>query len=420
LGDFEINMIPITHSIPEMNALVIKTPKGKIFHTGDWKFDDDPVVGEPTNENLLKKIGNDDILAMVGDSTNIFNKDHSGSEGDLGRNLNKLIVENSKNLIIVTTFASNVARLQSIAYAAKKAKRNVVLLGRSLWRIHDAAKESGYLKDVQIYDEKQIKKFKRHELLVICTGCQGELLAAMSKIANKKHQDLQLNENDLVIFSSKIIPGNEKKISALFNKLADMNINVLNEKNEFVHVSGHPSANEVRQMYKYIKPKIAIPVHGEILHMHEHARIAKESSVKHAINVKNGDVVVLDENNPKKIGKVEAGYYAIDGNLILNSDNSIIKSRQILRDNGAIFITLVIDSNKKSIKEFCITAPGVFEDVEDKEILESIKHTVVTLLASMNTLDKNKISSSIGSSVKKHVNKLISKSPLIHTNIIIS
>ncbi len=419
VGEFDINMIPITHSIPEMNGLVIKTEKGEIFHTGDWKFDDDPVIGKITDEKQLQEIGDSNVLAMVCDSTNIFNKEHSISEGKLGRNLADLIAMYPKNLVVATTFASNIARLHSMVEVAKKTNRKVILLGRSLWRMYIAAKESGYLQNAIIYDERQIKKFKRNELLIICTGCQGELLAVTSKIADKKHPHIKLVENDVVLFSSKIIPGNEKKIYTLFNKLADMNINILSEANEFVHASGHPSCQEVMKMYEYIKPKIAIPVHGEALHLREHCKIASKVGTPHAINIRNGDVVVIDENNPKKIGKVEVGYYAIDGNLILDSGNQIIKNRKILRDNGAVFITLIINSKKKIAQDVHINTPGVFEDNEDREILDSIKVNVVNTFSSIRTTNKSMIKSSIESSIKKQIHKLIGKTPIICTNIII-
>ena len=419
VGEFNINMIPITHSIPEMNGLVIETKKGKIFHTGDWKFDEDPVIGKATNEKQLQTIGDSNILAMVSDSTNIFHKEHSGSEGKLGDGLKDLIARYSKGLVIVTTFASNVGRLHSIVEVAKKVNRKIILLGRSLWRMYTAAKEAGYLQDAEIYDEKQVKKFKRNKLLIICTGCQGEVLAATNKIANKKHPTIKLLEDDTVVFSSKVIPGNEKQIYTLFNKLADMNINVISEKSEFVHVSGHPSCEEVIKMYSYIRPKIAIPVHGEAIHLREHCKVAKKIGIPHAINIRNGDVLLIDENNPKKIGKVEVGYYAIDGNLILDSRNEIIKKRKIMRDNGNIIITLIVNFKKKIAEDIHINAPGVLEDNEDKEILDSLKVSIINTFSSLHTANKNMIKSSIESSVKKQISKITGKTPLICTNIII-
>ncbi len=417
LNDFKITLVPITHSIPEMNGLVIETDKGKIFHTGDWKFDNEPVVGEATNEKTLSDIGKSGILALVGDSTNIFHKKHSGSEGELGRNLEKLLCDYPNNMIVVTTFASNIARLLSLVNAAKKAKRKIILQGRSLWKMYTAAKEAGYLQESIIYDEKHFKKFKRDEIVVICTGCQGEALAVTNKIANQTHPQIALKENDVVIFSSKIIPGNEKRIYNLFNKLAEMNVNVLSEANEFVHVSGHPSAIEVKKMFELIKPQVAIPVHGEAIHINEHCRVAKKSGVKHTISVRNGDVVVIDPNETKKIGKVEAGHYIIDGNLILNSESIIINNRKTLGNNGALFVSLIINKVKKSISQIFISAPGVLEDDLDQDILDSLKLNVSETFATISTTDKNKVENLLELSIKKHIKKLINKSPLVTINI---
>ena len=417
LNDFKITLVPITHSIPEMNGLVIETDKGKIFHTGDWKFDNEPVVGEATNEKTLSDIGKSGILALVGDSTNIFHKKHSGSEGELGRNLEKLLCDYPNNMIVVTTFASNIARLLSLVNAAKKAKRKIILQGRSLWKMYTAAKEAGYLQESIIYDEKHFKKFKRDEIVVICTGCQGEALAVTNKIANQTHPQIALKENDVVIFSSKIIPGNEKRIYNLFNKLAEMNVNVLSEANEFVHVSGHPSAIEVKKMFELIKPQVAIPVHGEAIHINEHCRVAKKSGVKHTISVRNGDVVVIDPNETKKIGKVEAGHYIIDGNLILNSESIIINNRKTLGNNGALFVSLIINKVKKSISQIFISYPGVLEDDLDQDILDSLKLNVSETFATISTTDKNKVENLLELSIKKHIKKLINKSPLVTINI---
>ena len=417
LNDFKITLVPITHSIPEMNGLVIETDKGKIFHTGDWKFDNEPVVGEATNEKTLSDIGKSGILALVGDSTNIFHKKHSGSEGELGRNLEKLLCDYPNNMIVVTTFASNIARLLSLVNAAKKAKRKIILQGRSLWKMYTAAKEAGYLQESIIYDEKHFKKFKRDEIVVICTGCQGEALAVTNKIANQTHPQIALKENDVVIFSSKIIPGNEKRIYNLFNKLAEMNVNVLSEANEFVHVSGHPSAIEVKKMFELIKPQVAIPVHGEAIHINEHCRVAKKSGVKHTISVRNGDVVVIDPNETKKIGKVEAGHYIIDGNLILNSESIIINNRKTLGNNGALFVSLIINKVKKSISQIFISAPGVLEDDLDQDILDSLKLNVSETFTTISTTDKNKVENLLELSIKKHIKKLINKSPLVTINI---
>ena len=238
-----------------------------------------------------------------------------------------------------------------------------------------------------------------------------------NKIANQTHPQIALKENDVVIFSSKIIPGNEKRIYNLFNKLAEMNVNVLSEANEFVHVSGHPSAIEVKKMFELIKPQVAIPVHGEAIHINEHCRVAKKSGVKHTISVRNGDVVVIDPNETKKIGKVEAGHYIIDGNLILNSESIIINNRKTLGNNGALFVSLIINKVKKSISQIFISAPGVLEDDLDQDILDSLKLNVSETFTTISTIDKNKIQNLLELSIKKHIKKLINKSPLVTINI---
>ena len=416
LEDFTITFIPITHSIPEMHGLLIETTKGKIFHTGDWKFDNEPIVGEKVDYNTLKQIGQSGVLALIGDSTNIFLKEHSGSEGKLGKNLEKLLYQ-SNNLIIVTTFASNIARLVSLTQAAKKVGRKVILQGRSLQKMYRAAKESGYFKESVIVDEKRIKNFQPNEILIICTGCQGENLAVMTKIIDKKHRYISLKQDDLVIFSSKIIPGNEKKIYSLFNKLAEMKVNVLSENNEFVHVSGHPSSLEVKKMFELIKPKIAIPVHGEAIHLNEHCKVAQELGITQTFSVRNGDVIIINDTDSRKIGKVEAGYNMIDGNLILHEKNQIIEDRQVLRDSGVIFIALVVNQKRKDIKNLHILTPGLLELTLDNDILRTIKNNILKMCKTLPLLDENITKKRIQLSVKKYIKKTLNKSPLIQCTI---
>jgi len=293
LDPFKIEMVPLTHSAPEMQALVIRTELGNILHTGDWKFDHNPLICEAADEDLLRKYGKEGILALVGDSTNVFNEKPSGSEGDLRESLTKLISA-CKKRVVVTTFASNVARLETIIKAAEQANRKVFIAGRSLFRILEAARNSGYLTDIPPFLEAhEFNATPRENILVISTGCQGEQFAATTKIAHDAHNIIRLDKDDTVIFSSKIIPGNEKKIFRLFNLFAHKAVEVFTEKDHFVHVSGHPSRAELKIMYDLIKPKISVPVHGELVHMHEHVRLAKEWGVPEAIQTENGLVVKL-------------------------------------------------------------------------------------------------------------------------------
>jgi ribonuclease J len=372
---FKLEMVQITHSVPEMNAVMIRTEHGNVFHTGDWKLDPKPMLGPKSDEAKLKKYGKEGVLAMVGDSTNIFSEGHSGSEGDLRQSLKKIIKE-QQNLVLVTTFASNVARLESIAVAAEAAGRKVILAGRSLWRILDAAKESGYLKDApEFLDEKQFDKYPREKLLVISTGCQGEPMAATHKIAHGTHRSITIKPTDTVIFCSKIIPGNDKRIFRLFNHFAKLGVETITERDHFVHVSGHPNRDEVKQMYSWVKPAISVPVHGELVHMHEHARMAKKWGAKHAFEMSNGTVLKLAPGEPEIVGMVHSGVMAIDGHYLIPQESPIIRMRLRMQEDGIIFVCLLLGKGKLS-RPPLIQCPGVLDSKEDSDIFDSIRNEV--------------------------------------------
>ena len=370
LDPFTIQMLPITHSTPEMQALVIRTDLGNIFHTGDWKFDPDPIVGKPTNMDMLKKIGEEGVLALVGDSTNVFQEKVSGSEGALRQSLTELI-ESCEKMVVVTTFASNVARLDTIIKAADKAGRKIALAGKSLWRILAAAQQSGYLLDVpKFVNEDSIRDIARHELLVIATGCQGEPLAATTKMAFDNHNFLSLHKGDTVIFASKIIPGNEKKIFRLFNQFVHTGVNVLTEKDHFVHVSGHPSSQELKIMYDLLKPKIAIPVHGELVHIAEHARLARLWGVPNSLQIQNGLVARLAPGVPEIIAEVQSGYLGVDGKFLLSPDSKILRMRRKIQRDGIILVTLITDESGIIIRPPIIKAPGLLDLEEDADLIQ--------------------------------------------------
>ncbi|MBS0235995.1 MAG: ribonuclease J [Proteobacteria bacterium] len=370
IGPFDLQAVGITHSIPEMHAIAIRTDMGVVFHTGDWKFDHDPIIGAKTDEELLRSIGDEGVLAVVGDSTNIFSPGVSGSEGDLQGSLEDIIKDLKKRMVVVSTFASNIARLHSIAKAAQNAGRKVALAGRSLWRIYDAALSTGYLQDLDPFiREQQIKKYRRDEILVICTGCQGEPLAAASKLANNSHQHFALQRNDVMIFSSKIIPGNEKKIFALFNKLARKGVDIMTERDHFVHVSGHPSRDEVAKMYELLRPRISIPVHGEAAHLHEHAKFARTFGAQ-AIEPYNGIVIRIGDEGAEKIGEVQSGYLAIDGYTILESNSPLIAARRRMM-HGALIITLIVNKQNVLVKP-SLSTPGILDPRADKELLDEL------------------------------------------------
>tara|TARA_A100001011_G_scaffold107452_1_gene113980 strand:+ start:6164 stop:7822 length:1659 start_codon:yes stop_codon:yes gene_type:complete len=343
LDPFRIEYVSMTHSILEPNGLKIKTPAGVVLHTGDWKIDENPMVGKNIDIDKLKQIGNEGVLAMVCDSTNIFTVGRSGSEETVRKSLLK-IMERLKKRIVITSFASNVARMETIFYCAEKTGRQISLVGRSMHRIFKAAKQCGYLKDIiNPIDPREAKNISREKIIYLCTGSQGEPMGAMMRISSYTHPDVFVEKGDTVIFSSKIIPGNEKKLYKLHNQLVKDGIEVISEENEFVHVSGHPNRDEMKDMYSWIKPKCVIPVHGEHRHLMEHINFAKEMQVPHPILVGNGDIVkIFPGDKPEVYDKAPSGRLYLDGNISVHEDSKSIKDRKNLSSNGYLEVTLLI------------------------------------------------------------------------------
>ena len=345
LDPFKIDYVAMTHSILEPNGLRIETPAGVVLHTGDWKIDENPLVGENMDIDKLKKIGDEGVIAMICDSTNIFSVGRSGSEETVRKSLLK-IMEGLKKRIIVTSFASNVARMESIFYCAEKTNRQISLVGRSMHKIYKAAKQCGYLKNViEPIDPRETKNISREKIVYLCTGSQGEPMGAMMRISGYTHPDVFIEDGDTVIFSSKIIPGNEKKLYKLHNQLVKDGIEVISEENEFVHVSGHPNRDEMRDMYNWIKPRCVIPVHGEHRHLMEHVSFAKEMQVPYPILVENGDIIKLSPlEEPKVFDKAPSGRLYLDGNISVEEDSQSIKDRKNLSANGYLEVTIMINS----------------------------------------------------------------------------
>lgn len=417
---FQIEMVPLCHSAPEMQALVIKTKHGNVFHTGDWKFDPDPLVGDVNDEELLKKYGDEGILALIGDSTNVFNEDYSGSEAKLKESIAEL-VSSYKKMIIVTTFASNLARVESLIDIGAKSGRRVVLAGRSLHRVVAAAKASGYLKNIPaLVDEKDMGSYDRGSLFVIATGCQGEPMAAVTKISNGTHPRIKIKSGDVVIFSSKIIPGNDKKLFRVFNNLTKLRVETLTEKDHFVHVSGHPGRKELTRLYELLRPKTVVPVHGEHIHMHEHAKLAQSIGIENTVEVENGDVLSLSPGSPQKLGKVQAGELAVYGNYLLHPDSRVLKKRRIMSNDGVCFVTMILSKNYKLHMNPIIQAPGFLDEEEDKDFIIYLQEQI-SLTVHMMDIGSNKkskialenIEKTVKSKVKSMVNREIRKIPII-------
>ena len=345
LDPFKVDYVAMTHSILEPNGLRIETPAGIVLHTGDWKIDENPLVGGNMDVKRLKKIGDEGVIAMICDSTNIFSMGRSGSEETVRKSLLN-IMERLNKRIIVTSFASNVARMETIFYCAEKTNRQISLVGRSMHRIYKAARQCGYLKNVkEPIDPREAKNISREKIVYLCTGSQGEPMGAMMRISNYTHPDVFIEEGDTVIFSSKIIPGNEKKLYKLHNQLVKDGIEVISEENEFVHVSGHPNRDEMRDMYNWIKPKCVIPVHGEHRHLMEHVNFAKEMQVPYPVLVENGDIIKLSpDEEPKVFDKAPTGRLYLDGNISVEEDSQSIKDRKNLSANGYLEVTIIINS----------------------------------------------------------------------------
>ena len=421
LGPFKIEFITLTHSILEPNGLLIETPAGIVLHTGDWKVDPNPLIGNKIDQTKLKEIGNKGVLAMICDSTNVLSHGRAGSEADVRTNLLKLM-SNLKKRIIVTSFASNVARMETIFYCAEKTKRQISLVGRSMHRIYKAAKQCGYLKNViSPIDAREAKKISREKIVYLCTGSQGEPMGAMMRIINYTHPDVFIEKEDTVIFSSKIIPGNEKKLYKLHNQLVKNQIDVISEETDFVHVSGHPNREDLRDMYDWVKPKSVIPVHGEHRHMAEHISFAKEMQVPYPVQVENGDIVKLfPGQKPEVFDKAPVGRLYVDGIISVNEDSQSIRERKNLANNGYLEVTILINGKGKLFKKPLVSFKGLpieeaqdfFYDLEDE--IENISRT----FSLNNKKQESNLIEALKISCRKIVKEKTGKKPYTNINLV--
>ena len=420
LGSFNIEFVTLTHSILEPNGLSIKTPIGTILHTGDWKIDPNPLIGEKINEKKLKEIGNEKVLAMICDSTNVFNPGRAGSESDVRDSLLKIMSLKSKR-IVVTSFASNVARMESIFYCAEKINREISLVGRSMNRIFKAARQCGYLKNIKDpIDPREAKKFPREKIVYLCTGSQGEPMGAMKRIIKGIHPDVFLEKNDVIIFSSKIIPGNEKKLYSLHNDIIKQDIELVTEETDFVHVSGHPNREDLKDMYNWVKPNSIIPVHGEHRHMNEHMKFAKEMQIPHALRVENGDIIrIFPGDNPSIIDKAPSGRMYLDGSVGVGEDSQSIKERRKLSQNGYLEITLILNNSGKLNKPI-ISYRGIPENLLDEKIIFKVEDEIFNTCKMFSMKNKNQEKNLI-ESLKQNCRRIIrdktGKKPFTNINI---
>jgi ribonuclease J len=336
-----VTFVPVSHSIPEGNAILIETPYGRVLHTGDWKLDEAPVLGAPATAETLSAIGNEGVLVLVCDSTNVFNAEASGSEASVKAGLHDVVAA-AKGRVLVTTFASNAARLKTLGEVAQATNRKLCLAGRSLDRILRVAQATGYLKGFpKLVDFDAAMALPRREVLIVATGGQGEPRAALSRIADGTHP-IQLEEGDRVVFSSKQIPGNELAIGRIMNQLAAKGVETVTERQAHIHVSGHPGRPELAQMYKWIRPELLVPVHGEMRHLKEHARFGLAQGIPQALVQTDGDIVRLAPGTPERIGHAPVGRLVLDGDVILPADGATINERRKLGINGQISVAVAL------------------------------------------------------------------------------
>ena len=358
LAPFRVRYVPLAHSIPEANGLLIETPHGRVFHTGDWKIDRTPVLGSPTSDDLLRGVGDLGILALVSDSTNAFTEQVAGSEKDVVPGLIQTVGE-ATGRVLVTTFASNVARLDTLGRVATETGRRVAVAGRSVERNLKVAKAAGYLRDFPEpvrYDEAM--RLPRRELLIIATGGQGEPRAALGRIASGQHE-LKLGETDTVIFSSRQIPGNEVAVGRIMNQLSDLGVVTVTDRQAHVHVSGHPGRPELREMYGWIRPQVLVPVHGEARHLRAQARLGLESGIPQALFQKDGDIVRLAPGEAKKVGETRIGKLVLDGDVILPAGGATMNERRKLAQQGIVAVSLALNAGGRLVGEPVVRPIGL-------------------------------------------------------------
>ncbi len=421
LKPFTIDFITLTHSIIEPNGLKINTPLGTIFHTGDWKVDPKPLVGNKINEEKLKKIGDDGVLAMVCDSTNVFSIGRAGSESDVRKNMLN-VMSRQKKRILVTSFASNVARMETVFDCAKKTGRNISLVGRSMNRIYQAARKCGYLHDViEPIDPRNAKNISREKIVYLCTGSQGEPMGALNRISNFTHPDVFIEKDDTVIFSSKIIPGNVRKHYNVHNKLLKEGINVITEETEFVHVSGHPNRDDLKDMYNWIRPNTLIPVHGEHRHMKEQINFAKEMKIPNPVQVENGDIVKFSKSDkPTIYDKAPCGRLCVDGVVPIDEDSPFIKERKNLAGNGFVDLTIIITSKGTIYQKPIINARGL-PVFEKEDFIIGLEQEIFNLSKtfSLKSIKQNEnLIDGLKKICRKYTKEKTGKKPITNINVV--
>jgi len=422
IGPFNVEFIPVAHSIPESHALAIKTEVGTVLHTGDWKIDPTPIIGLPTDERRLRELGDEGVLALVGDSTNAVRDGRSPSETEVAATIKKLVGA-AKGRVAVTTFASNVARMKAVADAAKAAEREVVVVGRAMERAVQVARECGYLDGVQNFRSTEVYgHFPPDKVLALCTGSQGEPRAALARIANDDHPQITLNKGATVIFSSRTIPGNEKAVGSIINGLVEQGVEIITDRDHLVHVSGHPRRDELRDMISWVRPQLLIPVHGEALHLAEHAKLARAAGVPKVLTCRNGDMVKLGPGDPGIIGEVPAGRLYKDGSILEDSKSRAVVERRRMGFAGCAFVGIAMTEQGELADDPEVDLVGMPEKNAAGEMLDDIVFDVVVStiegLPRPRRRDPDALAESVRRAVRALLNEQWGKKPICLVHVL--
>ena len=422
IGPFDVEFVPVAHSIPESNALALRTPLGLVVHTGDWKLDPTPVVGAITDERKFRALGDEGVRAVICDSTNAVREGQSPSEADVAKSLTE-IVKQAKGRVAVTTFASNVARLRSAALAAAAAGREVVVVGRAMERIVNVARELRLLDGVpQFRGADAYSTLPRDKVVVLLTGSQGEPRAALARIAGDDHPDIDLDQGDILIFSSRTIPGNEKAVNRILNEMIRRGVKVITDRTDLVHVSGHPRRGELAALYQWLKPEAAVPVHGEALHLSEHATLAREQGIPEVVLCGDGDVLRLAPGPAKVIDEVHAGRLYRDGNILIDAQASAISERRKLGFAGIVSVALALGSRGEIAGDPMVELTGLPEFARPDQTMETLVvdavYDGIESLPKPRRRDPDAIEEAVSRSVRGSVNAAWGKKPLCHVMVL--
>ncbi|WP_343562908.1 ribonuclease J [Kiloniella sp. b19] len=422
VGPFDIELLSMTHSIPEPASLAIRTAVGTVFHSGDWKFDPDPLVGADYDESGLKALGEEGVLAMISDSTNVMSEREAGSEATVREGLTDVIA-GCTGRVAVTCFASNVARVESVIRAAEACDRRVLLMGRSMHRIYQAARDNGYLENMPpLASEEEFEYLSPDQVVILCTGSQGEPRSATARLSRNEFRSVWLDEGDTVVFSSRVIPGNETAVYSLQNNFSKIGVEVITDREAPVHVSGHPSRDEVMALYDMIKPAIAVPTHGEARHLREHAKVAALSGTSQQIIAGNGDLIRFTKTGKaEKIDSITAGTLAVESGRLVETGSAILKDRQKMSFNGAATVTVVLDEAGDLLDTPMLSLRGLIEIDEEFDIFEEAVDAVKDALKRLRKGERQKdslIEETARIAVRRYFNKVFNKKPVTDVHVV--